>query len=152
MSKPNYSTAFTVDQSPEEVFAAITNPRRWWSGDIDGDTNRVGAVFTYHHGTGNGTTHRSTQRVTELVPGKRVAWNVVDSDLSFLRHREEWKGTDIIFDVSKKRGKTEVRFTHVGLAPEFECYDSCSSAWGMLINGNLRKLIATGEVQPDPFE
>ncbi len=59
--------------------------------------------------------------------------------------------TDIVFDVLAKDGKTEVRFTHVGLAPQIECYGSCSNAWSMLVNGNLRKLITTGKTQPDVF-
>ena len=36
----------------------------------------------------------------------------------------------------------------MGLVPTHECYNNCSNAWGMLINGNLRKLIATGKAQP----
>lgn len=148
MTKQNFSVTFLTDRAPDEVFAAINNVRGWWSGNIDGDTDRVGAEFTYRYGD----IHRSRQRITELVPASRVVWHVVDSNLSFLDHASEWTGTDIAFDLSKAKGQTEVRFTHVGLAPEFECYDACSTAWGTLINRNLRKLIATGEVQPDPFE
>jgi len=76
---------------------------------------------------------------------------VLDSQLSFLKDKSEWNGSDIVFDISEKGGKTEVRFTHAGLVPQFECYGSCSNAWGMLINGNLRKLITTGKSQPDAF-
>jgi len=31
----NYTTSFAVDQTPEQVFAAITNVRAWWSEEID---------------------------------------------------------------------------------------------------------------------
>lgn len=58
----NFPTAFSVDETPEEVFAAVINVRGWWSGDIQGDTDTLGAVFTYR----NGDVHRSTQRITEL--------------------------------------------------------------------------------------
>ena len=68
-----------------------------------------------------------------------------------MKDESEWKGTNIVFEISKKGDKTELRFTHKGLAPAFECYDSCSSAWGMLVNGNLRRLIATGKPQPSPW-
>jgi hypothetical protein len=80
-----------------------------------------------------------------------VAWRVLDSELSFAKDKGEWNDTDIIFDISEKGGKTEVRFTHQGLVPRFECYRSCSNAWGTLINGNLRKLITTNKSQPDAF-
>jgi hypothetical protein len=43
-------------------------------------------------------------------------------------------GTTITFDITEVDGGTQVRFTHVGLVPEFECYDVCSDAWGGLIS------------------
>ena len=147
MNEHDFTMAFAVDQTPEEAFAAINDVRGWWSGEIEGDANRVGAEFTYRYKD----VHRSTQRVTQLIPGKRIVWHVSDSHLSFLKDKNEWDGTDIVFDLSRRNGKTEVRFTHVGLLPAIECYDSCSSAWGALIGGNLRQLIATGEPQPDVF-
>jgi hypothetical protein len=56
-----------------------------------------------------------------------------------------------LFEICETHGKSELRFTHRGLIPQFECYRSCSNAWRMLINGNLPKLIATGERQRDVF-
>ncbi len=147
MKNQNFTASFTVDQSPDEVFDAITNVRGWWSGEIEGDTNKRGAEFTYRYKD----VHRSRQKITEFVPGKKVVWHVLDSQLSFLKDKSEWNGSDIVFDISEKGGNTEVRFTHAGLVPQFECYGSCSNAWGMLINGNLRKLITTGKSQPDAF-
>ena len=147
MNNQNFTTTISVDQSPEEVFKAISNVRRWWSGAIEGDTGRLGAEFTYRYKE----VHRSKQKVTEFVPGKKVIWHVLDSDLSFAKDTREWNDTDIVFDISENGGKTEVRFTHEGLVPKFECYGSCSNAWGTLINGNLRKLITTGKSQPDAF-
>jgi hypothetical protein len=50
------------------------------------------------------------------------------------------------------QGKTELRFTHVGLVPAFECYGGCSDAWGFYINDSLRSLITTGKGQPNQTE
>jgi hypothetical protein len=147
MKTQNFTTTLSVDQTPQEVFTAINNVRGWWSGEIEGDTDKPGAEFTYRYQD----VHRSTQKITKLTPGKRVVWHVVDSHLSFLNDKSEWNGSDIVFEIASKEGKTEVRFTHVGLVPDYECYDSCSNAWGMLINGSLRKLITTGKSQPDAF-
>jgi hypothetical protein len=45
-----------------------------------------------------------------------------------------------------------VSFTHKGLKSNFECYDGCSNAWGLLVQGNLRNLIKTGKDQPSPWQ
>jgi len=137
----SFTTAFKVDQTPEQVFAAVNNVRGWWSGEVQGDTAKLGEEFTYRYKD----LHRSTQRITELAPGKRVVWHVVDAELTFVEDKTEWNGTDIIFDIARKGDTTEVRFTHAGLVPSAECFDGCSSAWSRLINGSLRNLIAAGK-------
>ena len=147
MKNPDFTTTISVDQTPEQAFAAINNVRGWWSGKIEGDTDKLGAEFTYRYKD----VHRSTQKIAELIPGKRVVWRVLESQLNPFKDKSEWNGTDIIFDISQKDGKTEVRFTHVGLVPQYECFGSCLNAWGMLVNTNLRKLITTGQGQPNAF-
>ena len=147
MKTQGYTTSFLVDESPEAVFAAINNVRGWWSGEIEGGTGKLGDEFTYRYKD----VHLSKQKITEIAPGKKVVWHVLDSNLSFAKDPSEWNGTDVLFEISEQDGKTQVRFTHLGLVPQFECYGNCSNAWGMLINGNLRNLITTGKAQSDPF-
>jgi hypothetical protein len=76
----------------------------------------------------------------------------LDSRINFVKDKTEWKGTDIVFEVTKKGDKTELRFTHVGLVPAFECYGACSDAWGFYINDSLRSLITTGKGEPNQKE
>jgi hypothetical protein len=135
----NFTTIFTVDQSPEQAFAAINDVRAWWTGEIDGTTNELGREFTYRYED----IHRSKQKITELIPGEKVVWHVVDGYLEFVEDKTEWTGTDITFDIATNDGRTEVRFTHVGLVPEGQCFDRCSNAWGFYINSNLRSLISS---------
>ncbi|TMR94464.1 SRPBCC family protein [Nonomuraea basaltis] len=148
MNDNSLTIAFTVDRTPDQAFAAITNVRGWWSGEIDGLTDELGAEFTYRYQD----LHRSTQRITELIPGRRVAWHIVDGHLSFVDDTTEWTGTDITFDIVPTGDGTEVRFTHVGLAPDYECFERCSSAWGFYIATSLRSLINDGSGQPNPKE
>ncbi len=118
MDTQGFSTSFTVDQTPEEVFAAINRVRDWWSGEIDGDTDRLGAEFTYRYKD----VHRTTQKITEFVPGAKVVWHVTEAQLNFVQDKTEWNGTEIVFEIARNGAQTEVRFQHVGLVPAFECY------------------------------
>lgn len=131
---------FTVDQSPQAVFDAITNVAAWWTGEIVGTANRVGAEFTYRHQD----LHTSRQRVTELVPGERVAWHVEDATLTFLTDTHEWTGTDITFDITQLDGQTRVEFNHHGLNERSECWDMCTQGWAFFAGDSLRHLITTG--------
>ena len=148
MSSPSFTTAFVVDQTPEAAYAAVIDVRGWWGQGIEGDAHRVGDEFTYRHKD----FHRSTQRVTELVPGARVVWHVVEGHLGFVKETTEWTGTDIVFDIARVPGGTEVRLTHVGLVADIECFDMCSSGWSHYVNGSLRSLITTGTGRPDDRE
>jgi len=78
MNNKNLTTTFTVDQTPEEAFAAINNVRGWWSGEIEGNTDKVGDEFTYRYQD----LHRSKQKITELIPGKKVVLACLDSQLT----------------------------------------------------------------------
>ena len=148
MTTKNLTTTLTVDQTPEETFAAITNVRGWWSGEIEGSTDKLGDEFTYRYRD----LHYSKQRITEFIPGKKIVWLVLDSFLSFIKDKTEWNGTKITFEVRKKGKKTEVRFTHVGLVRDHECFNDCSDAWGFYIRKSLRGLITKGKGEPNSKE
>ena len=144
----NFTTEFTVEQTPEQAFAAIIDVRRWWSGEIEGATDQLDAEFTYRYQN----IHRSRQRITELVPGRRVVWEVTDAHLDFTDDPREWVGSKIVFDIAREGDKTVVHFSHVGLTPEVECYEKCSSAWAFYINTSLMRLITVDEGAPNPVE
>jgi hypothetical protein len=148
MTSQNFATAFVVDQNPEEAFAAITNVRGWWSGAIEGRTDVLGEEFTYRYKD----IHYSKQRISDLVPGRKVVWQIIDSRLSFTEDPEEWTGTEVIFEVVPKGDQTEVLFSHAGLVPASECFDQCTLAWDFYINSSLRQLITTGEGAPSRKE
>ena len=144
MNEQNYTTAILVDQTPAEVFAAIINTRTWWTGEpgVEGSTDKLGDEFTYRYRD----VHYSKHKITELVKDKRITWHTMEAQLSFVPDKNEWTGTDIVFEITKKGNQTEVRFSHVGLVPTIQCYGDCSGAWGYYINECLRGLIITGEV------
>lgn len=148
MQDQSYSARFEVDQTPEEVFRAVTDPRGWWSEEIEGSTDRLDGVFKYRYRD----VHRCEIRLTEVVPGRKVVWHVLDNYFNFVEDKSEWRGTDVVFEIAKQGDKTELRFTHVGLVPDYECYDVCQDAWGTYIKGSLKSLIVTGKGHPNPKE
>jgi hypothetical protein len=144
MTSRSFSTTISVDATPDETFAAINDVRGWWSHDVDGSADTVGAEFTFY----GEDVHRSGIKVIDLVPGRRVVWHVLDTYMSFIDDQTEWKDTLIVFDISTTDGSTEVRFHHQGLVPALECYDVCSSAWDFFITDSLAAFIETGQGQP----
>jgi hypothetical protein len=141
----SFTAAFTVDQTPGEAFQAINNVRGWWSEDIEGDTGKTGGEFTYRYKTA----HRCRIKVAELIPGEKVAWQVLDNYFDFSSGNSEWENTKIHFEITARDGKTEIRFTHVGLVPECECFDLCSNSWDFYLRTSLRALIRTGHGLPN---
>src|SRR4051812_30397620 len=149
MSTQDYTTTITIDAPPEQVYAAINDVRGWWSEEVEGDTDRVGAEFAYRgHDDADTVEHLSRIRVVDLVPGHQVVWQVLDNYMSFIDDQSEWKGTEIRFELSAANGGTELRFTHVGLVPSYECFDVCKDAWGLYIRSSLPSFVATGHGMP----
>src|SRR5438132_14361738 len=97
MRSQNYSTTFTVDETPEEAFAAIYNVRDWWAGNIEGSTNKLRDEWTYRFKD----IHYSKEKITELIPGKKVVGLVLDSYPNFIQDKPESNGTKITSDIGR---------------------------------------------------
>lgn len=146
MSNDSFSVRFTVPRSAREVFAEILDVRGWWTGEIEGVTDRLGGEFVYRHGG----LHESVQRITELVPEGRIVWRVIGANLSFVEPRDEWKGTDVVFALAPRDGGTEVHFTHVGLVPSLACWGACTKGWTYYLQKSLRARLERGAAAPSP--
>src|ERR1700735_1134408 len=138
MKKQDFTTVITVNETPKQAFDAILKVREWWAGEISGQTDGLGEEFTYRYKD----FHYSKQKLVDLVPDKKIVWLVTESSINFVKDKNEWLDTKLIFDISQKEGKTQVRFTHEGLTPQGECFDACSNAWTGIITDNLRRYIA----------
>jgi|SRR5688572_21128782 len=145
MKTKDFTTTILLDRTPEQAFNAINNVRGWWSEEIDGATDKLNSVFDYHYED----VHRCKIKIIELVPNKKTVWSVLENYFKFTKDKSEWIGTKIIFEISEKDDKTEIRFTHEGLVPEYECFEICRDAWSTYIQNSLRSLIITGKGQPN---
>lgn len=140
MTTSDFTTAISVDQTPKEAFRAITNVRGWWSEEIEGSTDKLNDEFNYHYQD----LHRAEIKIIEFIPEKKVVWLVKENYFKFTKEKSEWTGTKIIFEISQKDNKTQIHFTHLGLVPEYECYNVCREGWTNYIDNSLRSLITTG--------
>ena len=148
MTTTDFTTSIVVDQTPQQVFNAVTNPRGWWSEEIEGSAKKLNDEFAYHYKD----VHIAKMKLVEVIPNQKVVWLVMDNYFQFTKDKSEWTGTKIIFEITEKNNKTQLQFTHLGLVPEYECYDICQDAWSNYIKNSLRGLITTGKGQPNPKE
>ena len=148
MKTSDFTTTFLVDQTPEEAINAIKNIPGWWSEGVDGSTDKLNDEFIYHYKD----IHYCKMQLIELVADQRVVWLVLDNYFKFTEDKNEWIGTKLVFDISRKDDQTEIRFTHAGLVPQYECYEICREAWTNYIQNSLRNLITTGKGEPNPKE
>lgn len=159
MSNTEYLTAtMTVANSPEEVFAAVTRVSEWWSENLIGDSANLHDEFVFTDDSAYaGETVREAHKgirfarfqVIEVVPGRRMVWHVVDSDLTFIDDRDEWTDTKVVFDITADAAGTTLHFTHEGLTvAESSCFEACSRGWTFYISTSLPQLVTTGTGQP----
>lgn len=146
MEAKDYTSNILVDKTPTEAFNAIKNCRAWWSEQIDGETGKLGETFFYHYKD----THLSKIKLIEMVPGKKLVYQVLANDFSFLKDKAEWVNTKLVFDISADGKQTKIKFVHEGLVPEDQCYNVCRDAWTGFIQNSLKNLINTGKGQPIP--
>jgi uncharacterized protein YndB with AHSA1/START domain len=145
MTVSDFTTTLLVDQSPKEVFRAVTNVRGWWSEEIDGGTENLNDEFSYHYED----VHTCKMKLVEVIPDQKVVWLVLDNYFKFTKDKSEWIDTKIVFEITQKDNKTQLRFTHQGLVPNYECFEICRDAWTNYIQHSLRNLIETGMGQPN---
>lgn len=146
METNSYSTSIVVNKSADVSLKAIKDFRGWWSEGIEGVTDQVGGVFFYHHKD----IHLCKVKLMEEVPGKRLVYQVLDNQFSFIKDKTEWVDTKLIFDLVQEGDQTKIVFTHEGLVPTDECYKVCYDGWSFYINKSLFEFINTGKGEPNP--
>ena len=148
MAAKDFSITVLVDQSPAVVFDAINNVRGWWSEEVAGTTDKLHGEFAYHYKD----VHQCKMKIVEFVKDQKVVWLVLDNYFNFTEDKREWKGTKISFEIKRVSNGTEIRFDHLGLVPEYECFSICSDAWTNYISKSLYNLIVSGKGEPNPKE
>ncbi len=111
-----------VPASPEELYPYVASGegfKAWWAEDVSDMAD--GAVEL-------GFFSRSTiyrLKPTDLVSSRKATWRCETG--------EEWKGTQLIFELEKRGAATLLRFTHAGWQRASEYFVSCNTTWGGLM-------------------
>ena len=142
MKTKDYTFEIISQQSPDYIFKHLLDIGFQWKGQfnehIAGATAEIEDEFEFKAGDGM---HYSWQRLIEKIPNKKLIWQVTKSNLSFLKEPQEWTGSKLCFEIeSAANSKTLIRFSHIGLQPQIECYDACSSAWNLYMEALKKKL------------
>jgi hypothetical protein len=136
MNQQNYQCSIAVDVTPHEAFEALNQVNEWWAKDFEGSAEKLNDVFTVHFGE-----TWVTFKISELIPDKKIVWQVTDCYLPWLNDKTEWNGTSVEFEISSSGDETQVTMTHIGLVPEVECYGACEAGWNEHFKGSLFKLL-----------
>ena len=137
MNQQNYQCSIAADFTPREAFEGISRVNEWWAKNTEGSAEKLNDVFTVLFSNGTFVTFK----VTESVPGEKIAWLVTDCYLPWLKDKTEWNGTTVMFEIFPLGDETQVTMTHIGLVPAIECYEGCEAGWNKYFKGSLFKLL-----------
>ena len=143
MKTADFTCSITANITAEEAMKAISRVSHWWAKDVTGSTEKLNDEFTVRFGE-----TFVDFKITEFVPGSKIVWAVTNSYLPWLKDKTEWTNTRVIFELNADDNLTTINFTHLGLVPQVECYDTCVAGWAKYIPGSLQKLLNDGVGQP----
>jgi uncharacterized protein YndB with AHSA1/START domain len=119
----DFASTLSFAAPPNAVFDALTSLSglsSWWT-PAHG-SGQAGGELTFVFGD-----DRVVMWVDEAARPSAVRWTVTAMSFASL---QDWEGTTISFAVSPDdHGGTRLQFQHVGLTPQLECFDTCSSGW-----------------------
>ena len=141
MKKNDFTSSISANITPGEAIKKISHVPGWWGITFTGNSEKQNDRFTVK--MGGDSFFNFT--VAELIPAKRIVWEVTDCNMPWYSDKKEWINTKLIFDLTEQNGITEVTFTHKGLTPDVECYKDCEPGWTHWIQTSLFSYLTNGK-------
>jgi len=129
------------------VYAAVSTVEGvagWWSRETSGDAKLGGALDVLFRELNGEEKGRMRFELVSLVPNEQVVWR-------FISGPEEWIGTEVTFQLSRRGEQTIVLFGHRNWREPKEFMAHCSMKWATFLL-SLRQLAETGKGLPAPFD
>ena len=144
MKGQDFTATISANITAKEAFKGINSVSKWWTKNTVGNTENEADVFTVTFGE-----TFATFKITEMFADEKVVWLTTDCNLHWMKDKKEWKDTKMSFEIAAKDGETQIKFTHIGLVPELECFTDCSAGWTHYITQSLFKLLSEHKGMPD---
>ena len=124
-----------IQSTPEKIYKAVTTEEGiacWWSKKNNAKPE-AGSIYRIYFGPD----YFKEIKITELVPGKKVVWEILNA-------HPEWLNTIIVFDISTGKNSAELRFRHSGWKDYTDMFAQCNHHWGIFLQ-NLKAYTETGK-------
>jgi uncharacterized protein YndB with AHSA1/START domain len=136
-------TADVAFQVPRErlfdALTTLTGLGAWWTPIVSGSASVAGEIeFGF-----NGLDEKIVMRVEQATPHCAVVWTCLTNT-----GHPEWQDTQIVFDLLEHApGSGLLKFRHIGLAPDLDCYSVCERGWDHFL-ASLVRYAEHGEGRP----
>ena len=141
----DYQKSITVNNTPAEVYTAITTQiTDWWSDDFSGASAQRGDQCNIAFGK-----TKKTFGIAEVIPYQKVVWLCLKAhiDMEDLKKKDEWIGTRIIWTINPNESGSILTMQHEGLNENKECYNVCEPAWDYFM-ASIQSFLMTGKGTP----
>jgi uncharacterized protein YndB with AHSA1/START domain len=129
-----------IKASTQDVYkalATIDGLAGWWTSTTRGDSKVSGEIHFQFGDRGF-----FGVKVLELVPGKRVLWEVVKGP-------DKWVGTKIGFELKQEGAQATVLFKHQDWSEPSEFMHHCSTKWATFLM-SMKSFVELGKGSPFP--
>ncbi|WP_296380651.1 hypothetical protein [Winogradskyella sp.] len=135
LSNSDYKKQIVVQSNSKKIFKALTEDIHLWWSKTSQSTQKTNGQFTIHFKNG----YWWTFKILEFTPNTELVWKCIDGEPDF---NKEWIGHVLHWEIlEEKPGITIINFHQVGLTPQIECYDICSTTWDMFITEKLKQYV-----------
>jgi uncharacterized protein YndB with AHSA1/START domain len=119
---PDIKHLITIDRPAADVFPLVSSGHgfaQWWAEDVFDDTGSRLCLGFFSRAT----VYRLRQ--TTAIAPTTVIWECETG--------KEWRGTRIVFDLSRTFTTTSLAFSHEAWLDETDYFRSCNTTWGELL-------------------
>ncbi len=108
MNEQNYHCSITTNISAREAVENINHVSEWWTKNFEGNSEKLNDIFTVHFGE-----TFATFQVIEVVPNKKIVWQVIDCYLDWLKDKKRVeRHQNKLGSFNQKQFNTDQFYTH----------------------------------------